>query len=372
MNISLAKILWYAWSKKENIGYRETANLILTYGSIEEIVRVSFEEIEALGFLSEAAKQDIAIKIDVDRERKEYEGLKEKGIHFLIQTDEQYPERFRKMYDPPWFIYYRGELPKDDLPSVAIIGARNCTNYGADIARKLAIELAKNQIQIISGLARGVDGCAHRGALDGDGKTYGVIGCGVDICYPRENYQLFHDMSLQGGIISEYPIGSKALPFHFPIRNRLIAALSDGILVVEAKEKSGTFITVDCGLEQGKDIYAIPGKATDLLSRGCNLLIQNGARLVLSTDDILEELSNHFPHLQKNGVGKQLGLPLHQDISEQESIVLKYISYEPIHMERLLEETGLETTNLMEIIYSLQVKGLLEEVSSQYFVLHIK
>lgn len=365
------QLLWYAWSKKENIGYKETANLIEYYGSIEAVLRLEADEINSIEWLSDSVKTTLLEGIDLDKEYKLYEKLINKDIHFVIKDDVNYPKRLLNMYDPPWYLYYLGELPDENLPTIAIIGARGCSSYGSEAARKLAKELATNKIQVISGLAKGVDGYAHRGALEGKGKTYGVIGSGVNICYPRENFQLFHDIEYQGGIISEYPLDSPALAFHFPVRNRIIAGLSDGILVVEAKEKSGTLITVDCGLEQGKDIYALPGKISDPLSMGCNRLIQNGAKLIQSANDIIDELVERYPFLNKKGKNKRQESILFEDqVTSEEKLVLMKLGYEPVHFEQLLIDTGLETVKLMEVVFVLQTKGLIKEVSAQYYILH--
>lgn len=365
------QLLWYAWSKKENIGYKETANLIEYYGSIEAVLRLESDEINSIEWISDSVKTTLLEGIDLDKEYKLYEKLINKDIHFVIKDDVNYPKRLLNMYDPPWYLYYLGELPDENLPTIAIIGARGCSSYGSEAARKLAKELATNKIQVISGLAKGVDGYAHRGALEGKGKTYGVIGSGVNICYPRENFQLFHDIEYQGGIISEYPLDSPALAFHFPVRNRIIAGLSDGILVVEAKEKSGTLITVDCGLEQGKDIYALPGKISDPLSMGCNRLIQNGAKLIQSANDIIDELVERYPFLNKKGKNKRQESILFEDqVTSEEKLVLMKLGYEPVHFEQLLIDTGLETVKLMEVVFVLQTKGLIKEVSAQYYILH--
>jgi DNA processing protein len=364
------KLLWYAWSKKEDIGYKETANLLSYYGSIEAVLTVKAKEIQSVEWLSDSAKVSILEGINLEKEYILYERMIDKGTNFVIQGDANYPKRLLSMYDPPWFLYYVGELPDDNLPSVAVIGARSCSAYGSEVACKLAKELAVNKIQVISGLAKGIDGYAHKGAIQGEGKTYGVIGSGVNICYPRENYQLFHDVECQGGIISEYPIGSPALAFHFPMRNRIIAGLSDGILVVEAKKKSGTLITVDCGLEQGKDIYALPGKITDELSIGCNRLIQNGAKLIQSTNDIIEELVERYPYLKpKKKKSKQVSMLFEDQLTSEEKQVLEKLDYEPIHFEQLLVDTGLDTAKLMEIVFGLQMKGLVKEVAGRYYVL---
>ena len=223
MECSKQKLLWYAWSKKENIGYKETANLLAYYGSLEAVLTVEADEINSLEWLSDSAKVMILEGVDLEKENKSYEELISKDMYFVIQEEPSYPKRLLNMYDPPWFLYYLGELPDEKLPTVAIIGARACSAYGLEVARKFAKELAMNNIQVVSGLAKGVDGYAHRGALEGRGKTFGVIGCGLNICYPRENYQLYHDVEYQGGILSEYPLGSPALAFHFPVRNRIIA-----------------------------------------------------------------------------------------------------------------------------------------------------
>ena len=369
MECSKQKLLWYAWSKKENIGYKETAKLLDSYGSIEEVLAVEADEINSLEWLSDSTKTVIIEGVDLDKEYKLYEKLISKDLHFVVQEDDNYPRRLLNMYDPPRFLYYLGELPDENLPTIAIIGARACSAYGSQAARALAKELAMNKIQVISGLAKGVDGYAHTGALEGKGKTFGVIG--VNICYPRENYQLFHDVENQGGILSEYPMGSPALAFHFPVRNRIIAGLSDGILVVEAKEKSGTLITVDSGLEQGKDIYALPGKITDQLSIGCNRLIQNGAKLVQSSSEIIEELANRYPYLMtKDKKSKQESMVFEDQVTKEEKLVLVNLSYEPVHFEKLLIDTGLDTGKLMEVVFVLQMKGLIKEISAQYYVLH--
>lgn len=371
MECTKQKLLWFAWSRKENIGYKETANLLECYGSIEAVLTAKANEISLFQWLSDSAKIAILEGVDLDKEYKLYEKLISKNIHFVIQEDANYPKRLLNMYDPPWFLYYLGELPEENLPTIAIIGARACSVYGSKAAHKLAKELAMNKIQVISGLAKGVDGYAHRGALEGKGKTFGVIGSGVNICYPRENYQLFHDVEYQGGILSEYPLGSPALAFHFPVRNRIIAGLSDGILVVEAKEKSGTLITVDSGLEQGKDIYALPGKITDQLSIGCNRLIQNGAKLIQSSSDIIDDLVERYPFLKKKGKkNKQESMVFEDQVTSEEKIVLMKLGYEPIHFEQLLIDTGLDTVKLMEVVFVLQMKGLIKEISAQYYVLH--
>ena len=208
-------------------------------------------------------------------------------IEEIPAFDSRFPERLREIPESPGCIYLKGRLPDPVEMTVGIIGARDGTEYGKMVARTLAKELSEYGISIISGMAYGIDTAAHEGALLGGGKTYAVLGCGVDICYPAINKKLYSKIQEEGGIISEYPEGSPPLPHHFVARNRLIAGLSDILIVVEAKERSGTFITVDRALEQGKQVFVVPGRITDPLSRGCNKLLMEGASLCLSKEDIL-------------------------------------------------------------------------------------
>lgn len=220
------------------------------------------------------------------------------SIQWIQQEDIEYPEKLRPYKGMPKTLYVLGGLPDPSRPSVAVVGARRSTSYGDNIARQFSAELAANGIQIISGLAWGIDTAAHTGALEGGGETYAVMGCGVDVCYPAGNRKLY-DWILQerrGGIISEQEPGRPPLAGFFPARNRIISGLADLVLVVEAREKSGSLITADQALEQGKDVYVVPGRITDELSRGCLNLLKQGAGLADSPETLLEAL-----HMTKNG-----------------------------------------------------------------------
>ena len=212
------------------------------------------------------------------------------NIKIYKKTEEGYPKTLLQLPDAPARIYVLGELPDPIRPAIAIVGARNCSSYGKNMAYEYARVLTKKGIQVISGLARGVDAAAHAGALAAGGKTYGVMGCGVDFCYPTSSRNLYHVMQQQGGILSEFSPGTPPLSYHFPLRNRIISGLSEAILVVEAKEKSGSLITADAALEQGRTVFALPGRAGDLLSEGCNRLIYQGAIPAWKPEIILEEM----------------------------------------------------------------------------------
>lgn len=212
------------------------------------------------------------------------------GIRRIRQGDREYPERLREIPRPPKEIYVLGEMPEERTPTVAIIGARDCSEYGSYVASVLGAALGRSGVQVVSGMARGIDGIGQEAALDAGGKAYAVLGSGVDVCYPAKNRTLYDKLRERGGILSEYPPGTPPLPGYFPARNRIVSGLADAVVVVEAREKSGTLITVDMALEQGREVYVVPGRVTDPLSVGCNRLMKLGAGILLNTEDFLEEL----------------------------------------------------------------------------------
>lgn len=221
----------------------------------------------------------------------EYEEMRDRGINFILREEEQFPQRLAAISDTPYGIYYAGKLPEDCRPAIAVIGARNCSAYGRYMAKEFGAALAAAGVQVISGMARGIDGIGQTAALDAGGYSAGVLGCGVDICYPAEHRSLYEKLIATGGICSEYPPGTEPKAMLFPPRNRIISGLCDGVLVIEAKERSGTLITVDMALEQGREVYALPGRATDPLSAGCHRLISQGAELVTMPQQLLQNIS---------------------------------------------------------------------------------
>ncbi len=221
---------------------------------------------------------------------KEYHKFCMQSIAFLRKEDEQYPERLRNIPDAPYGLFVKGMLPNEQTPSVAIIGARDCSEYGKYVAKELGKGLGENGIAVISGMARGIDGISQMAALEAGGTSFGVLGCGVDICYPTQNRPLYNCLLEKGGVISTFPPGAPPRPQNFPPRNRIVSGLADVVVVVEAREKSGTLITVDMALEQGREVYVIPGRITDKLSEGCNRLIKQGAGIILSPQDLVDEI----------------------------------------------------------------------------------
>jgi len=229
----------------------------------------------------------------------------EMEITFYTLFDEEYPARLKEIPDAPGGIYTAGSLPGEEL-SVAVIGARDCSEYGKYVAERLGVFLGERNVTVISGMARGIDGIAQEAALKAGGNSCGVLGCGLDICYPAQNRRLYEMLLERGSLVSEYPPGMPALPRNFPRRNRIVSGLADAVVVVEARQRSGTLITVDTALEQGKEVYVVPGRITDRLSDGCNRLLKQGAGLLLSFDDFLEELDMLTKRIKKQD-GRQAG-----------------------------------------------------------------
>lgn len=278
-------------------------------------------------------------------------------IEEIPAFDSRFPERFREIPESPGCIYLKGRLPDPVEMTVGIIGARDGTEYGKMVARTLAKELSEYGISIISGMAYGIDTAAHEGALLGGGKTYAVLGCGVDICYPAINKKLYSKIQEEGGIISEYPEGSPPLPHHFVARNRLIAGLSDVLIVVEAKERSGTFITVDRALEQGKQVFVVPGRITDPLSRGCNKLLMEGASLCLSKEDILSCFSIEAG---KDNEKKP-------NLKGEEKRIYNALDLEGKHIDALYKELEIPLQSLYSVLVKLEIEGYCESFSSSYY-----
>lgn len=330
--------------------------------SAEEIYHLTLPYLKKVDGLTEEDVQQIyesKKKWDV---YKEWFKLMEKGIGFVSLEQSEFPEKVRHIPNPPYALYYVGKLPEEKRKTVAIVGARARSAYGSEIAYELAKKLSINGIQVISGLARGIDRDAHQGALDAGGDTYGVLGCGVDICYPREHRFIYDKILESGGIISEYPPGAPAIAKQFPARNRIIAGLSDCVVVAEAKEKSGSLITADFAMEQGRDVYAVPGRITDTLSQGCNRLIKQGAGAIVSVEDFLSDLEL-LPETPCTQIDFQKNL-----LEKDERLVYSLTDFRPIGVATLVDKTGISIVRLLEILDRLEQMGMIKETFTNYYV----
>ena len=291
------EIIYQCWLDRiPSIGSVSAGRLLTEYGSAERLYRMSKNEVAELTAkkLLTAAQTEKLREYQTDSRyepHRLYEGMAMQGIRAFRLGEDAYPKRLYDIPDPPRILYVKGELPDEERPSVSIVGARLCSDYGRYTARKFAYVLAEAGVQIISGMALGIDGISHKAAIEAGGRTFAVLGCGVDVCYPVQNQEIYERLPSYGGVLSEYPPGTKPHAGLFPRRNRIISGLAELLLVIEARKKSGTLITVDAALEQGKEVYALPGRVTDALSGGCNALIAQGAGIATSPDRLLEELS---------------------------------------------------------------------------------
>lgn len=313
------------------MGNRKFLEMLGQISSPKEIYEMAAKgllEEKISGKYKQKAKQmqEAALHYDV---RAEYEKMTDRGIFLVTVKEENYPRRLAAIPDAPYALYYAGRMPQNSGKSIALIGARNCSEYGKIMAKQFGDTLARAGVQVISGMARGIDGIGQQAALDAGGYSLGVLGSGVDICYPQENRGLYERLLMQGGICSEYPPGMEPRAALFPPRNRIISGLCDGVLVVEAKERSGTLITVDMALEQGREVYALPGRITDPLSAGCNKLIKQGAELVISPQEILCGLKVDY---RKEQSGVQMKLPV---LDGTQGRLLQLLDFQPKSMDLL-------------------------------------
>ncbi|MDD2958907.1 MAG: DNA-processing protein DprA [Lachnospiraceae bacterium] len=289
---------------------------------------------------------------------------REKGINFISRDNESFPEKLKNLTDCPAGLFYKGRLPNPEQYSVAIIGARQCSHYGKVMAQELSSAMTEAGAQVISGMAYGIDGYAQMASVSRGGDSFGILGCGVDICYPVENYSLYSMLQESGGLISEFPVGSQPQRIHFPMRNRIISGLSDVVVVVEARKKSGSLITADLALDQGKDVYAVPGRNGDVLSYGCNHLIEQGAGLVLSVESLLEHL-NLLKKTEKNREETQKKKQL--ALAREENLLYSNLNLRPKSLQELSEKTDFSLPVLINALYELERKGLAAEISKNYY-----
>lgn len=343
--------LWYWLLSLERLGPSTLRRLFACYRTPEEIWKAKNPPLTAL-----QREEFERTRREEERIGREYARCQEQGIRLITAEDEEYPQRLRRIYDAPYGLFVKGRLPWEERPAVAIVGARRCTHHGQRLAESIAEKLAAEGVSVISGMAAGIDGSGHWGALRAPGDTFAVLGCGVDICYPAAHRELYQAIAGNGGILSEYPPGREARPAYFPLRNRIISGLSDLVLVVEAREKSGSLITVEQALEQGRDVMAVPGRPDDPLSVGCNRLIREGAAIYTGVEDIMSLLGME----EKLPGGKSAACAL----SSEEMRVLSCLSAEPRHLEQLAAETGLALPALLTLLLRLELQGCVCQVTA--------
>ncbi len=331
------------------------------FGDLERAWHAPAEALKSAGLDTRAAEALTSMRDSISLDA-ELEKLHRYDVRALIPDDPLYPPRLREIYDYPPLLYVRGTLVPGDECAVGLVGTRRPSVYGKQVAEELTTELSRNGITIVSGLAAGVDSVAHRAALQAGGRTIAVAGCGLDIVYPGSHVALAKQIMAQGALVSEFPLGTKPRAEHFPQRNRIISGMSLGVVVVEAGERSGALLTANRALELNREVFAVPGSIYSPISRGTNRLIRDGAKLVASSADILEELSLDL-------VARQLELKEPVAATDTEAQLLGHISKEAIHVDDLCRSSGLPVATVTGTLAILELKGLVRPLGSMNYVL---
>lgn len=371
------KIGWLTLALIPELGPRSLWKLYNTMGGLEGILEAPESEILRKSSVRHRTAQAIAMKRTIRDPEKEWDRLLRMGINFITWDDENYPALLRHIPDPPLFLFARGAYRPEHSAAIAIVGTRNASTRGLAFAEKLAADLANYGVTVVSGLAIGIDSAAHRGALKAGGETIAVMGSGLDVPYPKENRGMIEKIAKSGVVFSEYPLGTPPEKWRFPLRNRIVSGLSAGVVVVEAGLSSGALITARLALDQGREVFAVPGPVSDHRSAGTNRLIKEGAKLVENADDILEECSSWFRELSKISRRKasknvatssDASNDRKQTANDEEMKILQNLTDKPQHIDSICEKTGLSCATVLSVLTMLEIRGWVRQLPGKYFV----
>lgn len=371
---------WIALNMIRGIGPRTANQLLDRFGSPAQVFAASRQALENQGLKPEAIQELHHLEI-LEKAHAEIERLEKLNARVITLEDEEYPPLLREIHDPPIALYVRGDLKKAcEQPCLAVVGSRRCSTYGINAALNLSRDLAAQGLTIVSGMARGIDAAAHRGALEAKGVTIAVVGTGLEIIYPKEHKKLEEEITANGVVISEFPLGTPPLPQNFPYRNRVLSGLCFGVLIVEAAEHSGSLITARLAYEQGREVFAVPGNITSQTSFGPNYLIKDGAKLVQHWRDIVEEL----PREVKEKVGDFDNIPQHEaqsnvqpifeivELNDDERVILELLTADaPSHIDQLMISSGMNSPELMNALLSLEMKDRIKQLPGKSFIKRI-
>ena len=369
-------LAWLALGLTPGLGARLAGKLLREFGSPESVFAASLTSLEACRIPAEAA-QSIRSQQPLRLAEKELARVRELGCKLLTWDDPAYPQRLRGIYDPPPVLYLRGNAELLGRHSISIVGSRKPSPYGVQMAEKLGRELGARGLVIVSGMARGIDASAHRGALDaqkqsGRGTTVGVLGTGIDVVYPKENRKIHEEVAQQGCLISEFPMGSFAAPQNFPVRNRIIAGMALGVVVVEGAQYSGSLITARLAMEFGREVFGVPGNVTHAGSFGPNQLIKQGAKLVTGWEDVVEELATDiraelFP--AESVSSEERATLLEGMFSPEEKTLYGLLSADKArHVDELVELSGLSSSEVLASLFELEMRGAIRQMPGKHFV----
>lgn len=357
---------WICFSRVTGIGSTTLLTLITTFGSAEAAWGIEPNALKGI-LGSQVLSNFLTLRTQLDPGR-EIDRLGQHQVKAVTLYDPDYPEPLRQVYNPPAVLYVKGSLPPPGYLGIAVVGTRRATPYGKKATALITSELIKHGIWIISGLARGIDGQAHRACVENHGQTVAVLGCGLDIVYPPEHVYLQQKILENGAVVSEYPLGVTPEAKHFPARNRIISGLSRGVLVIEAPRHSGALITAEFALEQGRDVFAVPGPITSPTCEGNNSLLKEGAKIVTQATDIMEEYGIE-PEGQLT-IDALLGgeSSYSGQLSALEAKIFSLISFDPVHIDEIIEQLRLPVAKAQATLTLLEMKGIIQQLPGKYFV----
>lgn len=357
----MGETIYDIWLKTlDGVSQQKKIELVKNLGNSKTVYQASKSILENIKGINKDISNIILENKDMNKAEKILNTMRKEDINGITFYHDSYPKSLREIYNPPFLIYMRGNLLSADESAIALVGARKATSYGKWAAHTIASKLAEYGVTVVSGMAYGVDTFAHQGALENGGRTIAVLGCGVDICYPKSNYKLMKQIIEQGAVISEYDPGTPPLPRYFPARNRIISGLSKGIVIVEAGLKSGSLITAEYALEQGRDVYAIPGNIESIYSQGTNKLIKEGAIPIISIEDFLYEL---------NLVNSSITLDDKIELGSDERELLESVEkYQSISVDALIYKLRKQPSEVNALLTILEIKGLIKVMSGKIII----
>jgi DNA processing protein len=358
---------WLALNSLPDIGPVIAGRLLAVFGSPENIFHMAGSELRQVEGVGKSRINSITAFNQWDTIRKEIDSAGKKGVQILSLQDPAYPEGLRRIPGAPVVLYVKGGFTDADKYAIAMVGSRTSSEYGMQVAEKMSHRLASSGLTVVSGMARGIDTASHKGALRAGGRTIAVLGSGIDVPYPASNRDLMRSIESSGAVISEFPFGTPPNKENFPRRNRVISALSFGTVVVEAALDSGSLITVGYALEQGKEVFAVPGNVTSGNSRGTNGLIKNGAKLVENAEEIIDELRPQLKGvLREDHVKSARSLP---EMTKEERDLISYLNTDPSHIDKIIRDVNMTTGKALSLLLSLELKGIVRQTQGKHFSL---
>lgn len=366
-----ASLSWLALALTPGLAARLSARVLRQFGSPEGVFRASRGDLEACRLPAETIEAVLKKKAFPRAEKELAAVTKIAGCSLVNWTEPEFPQTLLQIYDPPVLLYVRGDSQVLNLPSIGIVGTRKPTIYGTQMAQRLGRDLAARGLVIVSGLARGIDAIGHQGAMDAHGRAIGVLGTGIDVCYPKENKKLYEKVLERGVIISEFPLRTHPAPENFPVRNRIVAGLPLGVVVVEGAQYSGSLITARLAMEFGREVFGLPGNVTQPVSFAPNQLIKQGAKLVTNAEDVIEELPTPVRAAlveAEKPEAEQRNLLASAALNGSEKKLYELLNAdEPVHIDDIVERSGLNSSDVLATLFTLEMQGIVRQLPGKQF-----